>query len=348
MQTVVYDLKEQYRQGIAAAAEVIRTGGLVALPTETVYGLGADAQNEVAVRQIFAVKGRPQDNPLIVHLCDAAQVDELAANVSPLARRVMQAFWPGPFTAVVRVKPGALPAVTTAGLATVGLRMPSHPAARDLIAQSGRLIAAPSANLSGKPSPTCLAHVRQDLWGKVPVILDGGPCAVGLESTVCDLTGEVPVVLRPGGVSPEMIAAVAGDARVAHAVLHELGEGEAAPSPGMKYKHYAPRAKVTVVQSDDRNRLANHINSLYDKGIASGERALVLCLRAHMPLYGGREILCLGETPEDAARTLFGALRQADARGVNAVFFEALSAEGIGLAVMNRVIRAAGFDLVRV
>jgi len=324
---------------------VIAAGGLVVFPTETVYGIGADAMNPRAVREIFRVKGRPADNPLIVHICRLGQVQELAREVTPLARKVMEAFWPGPFTAVVKCRED-LPKEVTGGLDTVGIRMPASPYARALIEKSRRLIAAPSANLSGRPSPTNKRHVLEDFDGLVPVILDGGECAVGVESTVCDLTGEIPVILRPGGVTAEMVRAAAGDVKVAGAVLGGLPRGGEVRSPGMKYKHYAPRAKVLVVDGESIKAIAFKINSMYDIEVKTGNKPVIFCMEEHKTLYGDREVYPLGMNPQEEAKNLFDALRNADHVKADTVFFEAVEPKGMGLAVMNRMIRAAGFQVV--
>lgn len=346
MKTVIYDLQTQYEEGMAHACEVIREGGLVAFPTETVYGLGADAENQAAVRGIFEAKGRPADNPLIVHIWSFDQVDEIAQEVTSLARKLIQAFWPGPFTAILRARGNFAPEVS-AGLDTVGIRMPESEIARELIRRSGKYIAAPSANLSGRPSPTLARHVAQDFAGKVPVILDGGPARVGLESTVVDLTGEVPVVLRPGGVTAEMIRRVAGTVEISAAVLNGVREGEKVSSPGMKYKHYAPRAQVSVVDGPSRKAIAFQINSMYDSIKQNGGRPLILCLKQEQASFEGRDALLLGESPDEEAAHLFDALRRSDEENATHVFFPAMQTTGIGLAVMNRIIRAAGFRIVQ-
>lgn len=345
MKTKVYDLRTQYEEGIKAAAEEIRQGRLAIFPTETVYGLGADAFCPEAVRKIFEAKGRPQDNPLIVHISDFSQLAQIASDVSDMARRLMERFWPGPFTAVLRKKPG-LPDEVTAGLDTVGVRMPASRAARDLIRESGCPIAAPSANLSGRPSPTRFAHALADFDGKVAVILDGGACGVGVESTVCGLTGEAPEIFRPGGITPEMIRDVAGSVHVADAVLHGVKPGERVASPGMKYKHYAPRAKVTIVDGENAKTIAFKLNSMYDIEEKKGASCLILCPDASAPRYGERRVWPIGKDESEVARQIFDALRRADEAHIDHIFFEAVAAQGIGLAVMNRMIRAAGFEVI--
>ena len=245
MQTELLPVNDE---SLSRAGELIRAGGLVAFPTETVYGLGANALDADAVRRIFEAKGRPGDNPLIVHISRVDQLSPLITGApSPAARALMDACWPGPMTLIFPKSP-AVPAEVTAGLDTVAVRFPVHPAARSLIEAARRPIAAPSANRSGRPSPTTAAHVLEDMDGRVPLILDGGACAVGLESTVIDVTGDTPRILRPGGVTPERIAEICGGVTVDDAVLRPLREGERPRSPGMKYRHYAPTGALTIVQ----------------------------------------------------------------------------------------------------
>lgn len=329
---------------VARAADLIRKGEVVGFPTETVYGLGADALNPRAVMKIFAAKGRPGDNPLIVHISDINALRPLVAGApSETALKLAKAFWPGPLT-MLFPKSAIIPDCVTAGLDTVGIRMPSNLWARMLIEASGRPIAAPSANRSGRPSPTTARHVLADMDGRIPLILDGGPCDVGLESTVLDATGEFPRVLRPGGVTPEMIAAVVGRADVDESVLRPLNDGEKPRSPGMKYRHYAPNGVVTIFEGDPE-AVATEICARYD---ASDAPALILALAAHIGLYGNRRTLSLGADASEAANRLFDALREADERGAAHILSEAVDESGIGLAVMNRLGRAAEFHIEKV
>ncbi len=343
IRTRVYDLNTGFDAGIDDAARVIASGGLVAMPTETVYGLGANALDGDAVRRIFEVKGRPSDNPLIVHISEISQAERYAL-VTPLAEKLMRKFWPGPFTAVLKKK-DVIPAVVSGGLDTVGLRLPDSRAARELISRSGCPIAAPSANLSGKPSPTTAEHCVRDLGGKIPVILDAGPCRVGVESTVVLLTGEVPVILRPGGITAEMILEEAGCVSISPAVMGGLKEGEKAASPGMKYKHYSPRARVSVVRSASADSLARHLMMLYDNDVSNGLNPIIMCMTETAELLGGRNVRVLGRNAEEVARNLFSELRGADDAGFDRIYFEGCQETGMGLAVMNRAIRAAGFDI---
>ncbi len=327
---------------IRHAAELIRQGGLVGFPTETVYGLGGNGLSAQAVLDIFTAKGRPADNPLILHIADVGQLAPLIdGEPSSAALALMGAYWPGPMT-LIFPKSALVPSAVTANLGTVAVRMPSHPVARQLIKDAGLPIAAPSGNRSGRPSPTTASHMLEDMNGRIPLILDGGSCEVGVESTVIDTTGDRPRILRPGGVTPEMVAAVAGSAEVDNAVMRPLTDGERPRSPGMKYRHYAPRGSVTVVRGG-RSAVAREICRLYD---ASKCSALILALEGNRDLYGGRRLISLGGDAREMAQRLFDALRKADEMGAEAVFSEAVDAEGLGLAVMNRLDRAAAFHVI--
>lgn len=341
MQTQILPVSEV---SLSLAGKMIRAGELVAFPTETVYGLGANALDANAVARIFEAKGRPGDNPLIAHISAVEQLAPLiAAEPSPAARALMDAWWPGPMT-LIFPKSDVVPDAVTAGLDTVAVRLPAHPAARALIDAAGVPIAAPSANRSGRPSPTCAQHVLADMDGRIPLILDGGPCAVGLESTVIDMTGETPRILRPGGVTPEMIARVCGSAGVDPAVMRPLKEGEVARSPGMKYRHYAPKGSLTIVQGPEA-AVIERVRQLYDAAEGS---PLILALTRHVPAYGERRVLPLGDSADEVARAIFARLREADALGADTLFSEAVPADGVGLAVMNRLGRAAAFNIVQV
>ena len=343
MKTIV---KPVSPEAIAEAAKIIREGGLVGMPTETVYGLGANALDEAAVKRIFEAKGRPGDNPLIVHVSSLSEIPPLVREIPESAKRLMEAFWPGPMTLILP-KSDLIPGATSAGLDTVGIRLPASEAARELIAASGCPIAAPSANRSGRPSPTTAQHVFEDMDGRIPMILDGGASEVGVESSVIDATGEIPVILRPGGITPEMVEQVLGDVRVDEHVMSPLAEGDIVRSPGMKYKHYAPKAKTVIFDGKAENVIAA-ICARYDAAKEAGERPAILGFDEHD--FGGRERISLGSVkrPNEAAAKLFGALRELDERGETVALCEAVEATGIGLAVMNRMGRAAGFDIERV
>ncbi len=327
-------LKAHNTHDVERAGEILRAGGLVAIPTETVYGLAADALNGTAVKKIFAAKGRPSDNPLIVHISGFSQLAPLVKEVPEAAKRLAQAFWPGPLTIILE-KSALVPMETSGGLDTVAVRMPRHPAARAVIEAAGVPLAAPSANLSGRPSPTSFAHVREDLAGRVDALLDGGPCDVGVESTVITLAGDVPRVLRPGGVTLAQLRAVLGQAELDPAVLHSLREGAKASSPGMKYKHYAPKAEVTLVDASPEE-FAAYVNER--KG------GWALCFQEDLPFVEGPAI-SLGSRYDGSgqARRLFGALLELDKKGAQTAFAHCPSRAGVGLAVYNRLLRAAGF-----
>lgn len=320
---------------IDRAAAFLRAGEVVGIPTETVYGLAANAFDEKAVKKIFQAKGRPQDNPLIVHISAFEEIRALVSSVPAAAKKLADAFWPGPLT-VILPKSDKIPDAVSAGLPSVAVRMPSHPVARAVIQRAGVPLAAPSANLSGSPSPTNAKTVFDDMQGRIPLILDGGSSQVGVESTVLTLCTEVPRVLRPGGVTVEQLRTVLGAVEVDDAVLHQLKAGEKAASPGMKYKHYAPHADITIV----RGSLGQFRSFVAEKD------AFVLCFAGeevyfpHTVTYGAA-----GDDSEQANR-LFDALRELDEQGAKTVYARCPSLSGVGLAVYNRLIRAAGFHLI--
>ncbi len=330
---------------LARAAKLLRQGEVVAFPTETVYGLGADATNPEAVRRIFAAKGRPSDNPLIVHVASVADVAPLVTHIDDRARRLMTAFWPGPLTLVLP-KSDRVPPEVSAGLDTVGVRLPAHPVAQALIRAAGVPIAAPSANRSGRPSPTTARHVLEDMDGRIPMIVDGGACDVGVESTVLDVTGDVAVVLRPGGITPEMLREVLGEVRVDDSALRPLVT-EQPRSPGMKYKHYAPQARMIIVSGGETARM-RRMQQAYDEAERTGQRPVLLAARQRQAAFAPRAFSACGsvDDPTAAANELFAVLRALDAQDYDLIIAEAVDAQGIGLAVMNRLGRAAGFDII--
>ena len=342
MQTQVLPINEQ---SIALAADLLRRGELVALPTETVYGIAADARNGAAVKKIFAAKGRPQDNPLIVHICGMEMLAGIVACVPPRAQKLAAAFWPGPLTMVLPRGP-EVSDVTCAGLDTVGVRMPSHPVVQAVIRASGVAFAAPSANLSGKPSPTNAADTLADMDGRLPLILDGGESAVGVESTVVSLAGEHPLLLRPGYVTKEQMEAVLGEeVFVSHAILEKLRPGETARSPGMKYKHYAPKAEVTIVKGGwqaYRAFVAAHAGPGVFALCFDGEGAALAGLGVPAVEYGAA-----GDGASEAHR-LFSALRELDKAGAKTVYARCPRSDGVAMAVYNRLLRAAAFRVVEV
>lgn len=328
---------------IARAAEIIKKGGLVAFPTETVYGLGANGLDGEAVAGIYRAKGRPSDNPLILHVADLEMAHRLSRSLSPEALLLMEQFWPGPLTLVVP-KGGEIPQQVTGGLGTVAIRMPDHPVALALIKAAGLPIAAPSANRSGRPSPTTAAHVRTDLEGRVDAILDGGPAGLGLESTVLDITGPCPVILRPGGVTHEQLARVLQNVTLDPSVLGEkLPKDQAPRSPGMKYIHYAPAAPVILFEGEPE-KVRKALSCRTEELSAMGKRVGVLATEESAAGYSGQaKILTMGrrKTPSGAAALLFGRLREFDRLQVDIILAEGIETKGIGLAVMNRLRRAA-------
>lgn len=327
---------------IEEAADRLRRGELVAFPTETVYGLGADARNEAAIRKIFEVKGRPSDNPLILHIAELSELDELSREVSPKARALMEKFCPGPITFVVKRSDGVSDLVT-AGLDSVAVRMPSDEIARALIRAAGCPIAAPSANVSGRPSPTDAEAVWEDLNGKIPLILDGGRTEVGLESTVVDVTGETPVILRPGKITPEEIA------KVWQGVSVEEASAEVPRSPGQKYRHYAPKAKMTVFvgRFDD---VVQRILLEEAKAELEDWKIGILCFDESRDRYRSHDVISLGSyfDKEAVSHNLYAALRQFDEWGVDVIFAETTDEKGLGLAIRNRMYKAAGGNVVEV
>ncbi|MBQ9326447.1 MAG: threonylcarbamoyl-AMP synthase [Clostridia bacterium] len=327
---------------LSLAARLLADGALVAFPTETVYGLGANALDADAVLSIFAAKGRPADNPLIVHIHDTAQLEGLC-EIPPMARPLMDAFWPGPLTILMPRTP-RIPDCVTASLPTVAVRMPSHPVARDLLKACNLPIAAPSANRSGKPSPTTAQHVLEDMQGRIPLILDGGPCEVGLESTVIDICHGTPVILRPGGITKAQLESVLGTVDLAPSILRPLGKNEVALSPGMRYRHYAPEGAITLVTGSEEEVL-QALPRLYSQAVADGKTACVLCFHEHMEALRACHPHDLGSrlAPQETAHRLFDVLRELDAEHMDCIYSEVLPPEGVGLAVMNRLGRAAAF-----
>lgn len=338
METKLYRIKNENDIKIYEVAHILKNGGLVAIPTETVYGLAADALNPSAVNKIFKAKGRPSDNPLIVHISKFDDIYKLVSDVPQTAKQLAEAYWPGPMTLVLK-KSDIVPDEVSAGLDTVAVRMPSHPVARGLIEKSGCPLAAPSANSSGLPSPTLAKHVVDDMNGKIDAVVDGGSCTIGIESTVISLAGDVPKLLRPGGITLEQLEAVLGEVEVDPSILSEIRTDKPA-SPGMKYKHYAPKASVTIVEGSLAS-FKYHI----DSDCRAGDMALC---------FDGEEedipIQCLTfgdeHKPEQQAQKLFCSLRQFDVLGAKRVFVRAPLKNGLGLGVYNRLLRSAAFKCV--
>ena len=338
---LVKDIKKDAEK-LARAAELIKGGQLVALPTETVYGLGANALDEAAVKRIYQVKGRPLDNPLIIHIADAMQLREYCRDVPPEADWLAERFWPGPLTMILRKK-SIIPDFVSAGLDTVAVRCPDHPVALEIIRLAGVPIAAPSANISGSPSPTEAGHVVSDLGGKIRAIVDGGRCRVGLESTIIDLSVKPFAILRPGGITPEQIEKVIGPV-ILDSVLLSAFKEDKPRAPGMKYRHYSPRAQVVILRGNTVDA-ARYFNE------NGGENAAVLCFDGEEKFFDAGRILAYGKEGDSAAqaRNLFSGLRELD-RGRPAVIYARMPKEtkGVGLAVANRLLKAAGFNVIEV
>lgn len=320
---------------IALAGKIICDGGLVAFPTETVYGLGANALDENAVKSIYKAKGRPSDNPLIVHIAEKEDIIPLVKEVTPAAQRLIDEFFPAPLTIILK-KSNIIPSVTSGGLDTVAIRMPENEIARKIIKASGVPIAAPSANTSGLPSPTKAKYVIDDMLGKIDAIVDGGDCRFGVESTVITLAAGKPTILRPGAVTKEMLEAVIGEVEISSAVLEEMKSGETAASPGMKYKHYSPKAKIVIVNANKER---------YESFVNSRKGAFALC-------FDGDNVaiphLTYGKENDDLsqAKELFDRLRQLDEMGAKKVYARIPNKSGVGMAVYNRLIRAAAFNVI--
>lgn len=329
---------------INKAGEILRNGGLVAFPTETVYGLGANALDETAVEGIFKAKGRPQDNPLIVHITEFGELSKYACDIDGKTKLLLEHYWPGPLTVVLKRKP-VIPAAVSAGLDTVAIRCPSNPYARAVIKAAGVPIAAPSANSSGRPSPTKASHVYEDLNGKIDMILDGGSCDIGVESTVVSLAFGSPVLLRPGAVTLEQLKGILGEVETDKAIFEKTDPKRKVSAPGMKYRHYAPKAKVIAVLGDDDKSVAYIKDKLCASDISTG----VLCYNGEEKNYTAADkIIPYGDENNalSLAQNLFDALRTFDETDVKLIYARCPSADGVGLAVFNRIIKAAGFETV--
>ena len=338
MQTQI--LPQTARDTVQRAAEILRSGGLVAIPTETVYGLAANGLDESAVLKIFEAKGRPQDNPLILHVSCAQELDGICQNIPESAWTLARALWPGPVTLVLPCRE-LVPRRTTAGLSTVAVRCPDHALTRAIIQAAGVPLAAPSANRSGRPSCTTAKHVLEDMQGRIDAIVDGGGCAVGVESTIIDLSEPVPRLLRPGGMPLETIRALIGDVEVDPAVLRPMQAGEQPKAPGMKYRHYAPKAPVTVVKGP-ADRTAGFIRAMAQPGDG------VLCFVDYDGLYPGCQVQTMGSSEDQLAQAqqVFDALRAFDSTQVGQIWAQCPEETGLGLAVANRLSKAAGFHII--
>lgn len=335
------------KKAIQEAGEILKQGGLVAFPTETVYGLGGNALDEKASEKIYAAKGRPSDNPLIVHIAEFEALEKIAARIPKEARMLADRFWPGPLTMIFR-KTDQVPLETTGGLNTVAVRMPDHPVALALIRAAGGYVAAPSANLSGRPSPTCAAHVQEDLNGKIEMILDGGAVGIGLESTIIDLSEDTPTILRPGYISQKMLEEVIGSIQIDRAILSP--DSKIRPkAPGMKYRHYAPKASLTVVEGE-QERVVARINELLSEGEKKGERIGVIASAESAGCYQGGIVRTIGSRSDELSisRHLFGILRDFDTLAVDCIYSESFDTPQMGQAIMNRLMKAAGHQVLEV
>ncbi len=346
-------------EALQKPAECLKQGGLVAFPTETVYGLGADALNETAAKRIYAAKGRPSDNPLIVHIASVEDMEKIAY-VNERARMLAQAFWPGPLT-IILPKKDIVPAGTTGGLNTVAIRMPSHPAALELIRQSGVYVAAPSANTSGRPSPTKASHVVEDMKGKIEYIVDGGAVGIGIESTIIDVSGEVPMILRPGFITRQQLSQIIGEVAL-DPTLETQVEGVRPKAPGMKYTHYAPKGEMTLVESGEMlaqasavamdKKVITTIQKLAREKQKEGFKVGIMSSKETSVYYDGCAdvLLCVGERKgqQTVAAGLYSVLREFDAADVDFIYAESFRGEELSDAIMNRLLKAAGHRVIRV
>lgn len=349
METIVSKITNiiEDHQAIYEAGAVIRTGGLVAFPTETVYGLGGDALNPDSSRKIYAAKGRPGDNPLIIHICRLEDIGRIVSDFPPKAQKLASEFWPGPLTMVLP-KSDEVPDETTGGLNTVAVRMPVDPIALSFIEAAGGYVAAPSANISGRPSPTSSKYVIEDMQGRIEMILDGGDVEIGLESTIVDLTGEVPVLLRPGFITLEMLTGVLGEVAVDRTILD--GNCPDKPkAPGMKYKHYAPKGELTIVMGKEEAVL-DKINKLSLAAMERGEKVGIIGTDEIIEHYRGDSIKSVGRRNDEVsiAKHLYRILREFDDEDVTLIFSESFATGGLGQAIMNRLLKAAGHQVLHV
>lgn len=330
------------------AAEILKKGGLVASPTETVYGLCANALNEEAVKKIYIAKGRPSDNPLIVHIADIAMLQPLVQEISPIAQTLMKAFWPGPMTLIFKASSN-VPKVVTGGLDTVAVRFPSDPTIQNLIKASNLPLAAPSANTSGKPSPTNFERVYEDLNGKIDCILQGGHSKFGVESTVIDTTGEIATICRPGGITFEMLKdTLQGQVMIDPALGHKLAEGEVPKAPGMKYTHYSPNADVIIVEGS-RDAVIKKINTLAHEAKLLGKSVGIMATDETYDAFKADKVLSIGteKNPITIASNLFEGLRSFDDAHIELVYTLSFKKEGIGMAIMNRLEKSAGYHIIQ-
>lgn len=332
---------------IQDAGEILKQGGLVAFPTETVYGLGANALNKDAARKTYEAKGRPSDNPLIIHIARIEDLEKITKEVPEKAQKLAEKYWPGPLTMIFE-KTAIVPYETTGGLDTVAVRMPSEKIALELILAGGGYVSAPSANTSGRPSPTMAEHVAEDMTGKIEMILDGGMVDIGVESTIVDMTVMPPMILRPGAITKEMLEELIGEVMVDKTLLNAEAK-EAPKAPGMKYRHYAPKAELSVVEGRLEDVVA-FINQTVKEKIDSGKKVGIIATEETLKAYECGDIKCIGTREDEMtiAGHLYGILREFDADDVDYIYSESFDADGIGSAVMNRLLKAAGHHVIRV
>lgn len=347
METKIFHIDEEDKSVVKQAAEVIKSGGTVVFPTETVYGLGANALDKDACKKIFEAKGRPQDNPLIVHVADF-DISKYVIRVPEKARLLMDAFWPGPLT-IIMEKSSLIPDEVTGGLKSVALRMPENKIARTLIQYAKLPIAAPSANISGKPSPTTIEHCIEDLKGKVDMIIGKERCEVGIESTVVDATGDEVIILRPGFITEDMLREVAGKVSIDPAIMKKPDEHTKPKAPGMKYRHYAPKAPMRIIRGEEE-KVVLYINEKIDELKRDGLKIGVMAVEENIEKYRTEYVISLGskKNPGIIAANLFDCLREFDKIDVDYIYSEGFCEDGLGLAIMNRLKKAAGYNIIDV
>lgn len=335
------------KEAIARAGKILQNGGLVAFPTETVYGLGGNAMDPTASMKIYAAKGRPSDNPLIVHIADMKSLEKIVTSIPEKAKILAEKYWPGPMTMILQ-KADIVPVETTGGLNTVAVRFPSDKIAQELIKAAGGYVAAPSANTSGRPSPTTAGHVEEDLGAVIDMILDGGPVGIGLESTIVDFTEEIPVVLRPGYISLEMLQETLGEVKMDKGLISP--ESKVRPkAPGMKYRHYAPKADLSIVKGP-MEKVISAINHLLEEEERSGKKVGIIATEETKDYYSGGIVKCIGsrEEEETIAHNLYEVLREFDQCEVNVIYSEEFYTPRMGQAIMNRLLKAAGHKIINV
>lgn len=348
METQIIKINEENidSKEMEEAGKLIASGELVAFPTETVYGLGGDALDPEAAHKIYSAKGRPSDNPLIVHIAEYEDMYRVGRNIPPQAKLLADAFWPGPLTMIVE-KSDNVPYATTGGMDTVAVRMPNHPVALALIRKSGCLIAAPSANTSGRPSPSKASHVAEDLSGKIAMIIDGGEVSIGIESTIIDLTEKTPMVLRPGYITPKMLSDVLGEEVIIDPGIIAADDTKKPKAPGMKYKHYAPKADMIIVDGQ-KDAVISVINSKIAQAKEAGRKAAVIATEETKDKYNADIVLSIGSRSDEdtIAQHLYTILRECDELNVEAIYSESFSTPRIGQAIMNRLLKAAGHQVI--